>query len=281
MERMPLLVTVDVNYLPHVKTMLTSLRLNGGQGTYDVYIMHSDIYDERMEDMNRYCERLNMRLFPVRLHEDDFAGAPVTAYYSKAMYYRLLASKILPSTLDKVLYLDPDTLIINRIDRLYDADMGTKLFAAAAHTGLTDLAKHVNRIRLGTPDSEGYFNSGVMLLNLEQQRGRIREQDIFTYVKHNGNALILPDQDVLNALYGDVILPLDDSLYNYDSRCFEKYFLTSGGIKDMDWVMENTAILHYCGSTKPWQKTAGGRFVPLYKHYIRLAKRYDGSRAIR
>ncbi|MDL2207472.1 glycosyltransferase family 8 protein, partial [Desulfovibrio sp. OttesenSCG-928-M16] len=207
MKAMNLLVTVDANYLRHAATMLASLRLNGGPGNYNVYLVHSDIADTDIDEIATYCARLRMRLIPARLHKDDFADAPVTAYYSKAMYYRLLASKILPGTLDKILYLDPDILIINSIDGLYGTDMGSALFAAAAHTGLTDIAKHVNRIRLGTPEAQGYFNSGVMLMNLKEQRGRIKEQDIFDYVRANEDSLILPDQDVLNALYSDAILP--------------------------------------------------------------------------
>lgn len=273
MDAINLLVTVDANYLCHVATMLASLRLNGGPGNYNVYLVHSDIDDADIDEVAAYCARLRMRLIPVRLHGDDFADAPVTAYYSKAMYYRLLASKILPGTVGKVLYLDPDILVINPIDGLYGTDMSSRLFAAAAHTGLTGITKHVNRIRLGTPEAEGYYNSGVMLLNLEEQRGIIREQEIFDYVRANQDSLLLPDQDVLNALYSDAILPLDDSLYNYDSRRYETYFLVSGGDKDMNWVMENTVIIHYCGRAKPWQRSAGGRFVPLYKHYMQIAKR--------
>lgn len=279
METMNILITVDAKYLRHVKTMLVSLRLNGGPGIFDVYLVHADINDTPMADMDEFCQRLGMNLIPVRLHEDDFADAPVTAYYSKAMYYRLLASKILPESLDKVLYIDPDTLIINPVAGLYGIDMGTRLFAAAAHNGLTGISKHINRIRLNTPDAEGYFNSGIMLLNLEKQRGKIREQDIFDYVRAKGKELILPDQDVLNALYSNTILPLDDSLYNYDSRRFEAYFLASGGLKDMDWVMQNTVIIHYCGGKKPWHHGASGRFVTLYKHYEQVAERFANSTA--
>lgn len=273
MDTINLLVTVDANYLRHVATMLASLKLNGGCENYTVYLVHSDINDADIDELDAYCGRLRIQLIPVRLHDDDFADAPVTAYYSKAMYYRLLACKLLPDTLDKVLYLDPDLLIINPIDKLYETDMGSMLFAAAAHTGLTDISRHINRIRLGTPESKGYFNSGVMLLNLKAQRERIEEQKIFHYVRTNQDSLILPDQDVLNALYHDAIQPLDDSIYNYDSRRYETYYLTSGGDKDINWVMENTAIIHYCGKEKPWQKSASGRFVPLYKHYIQIAKR--------
>lgn len=72
--------------------------------------------------------------------------------------------------------------------------------------------------------------------------------------------MILPDQDILNALYGSMILPVDDSILNYDARQFEEYWLDSQGVKDMDWVMDNTVILHFYGKIKPWQKEYIGFF---------------------
>ena len=64
--------------------------------------------------------------------------------------------------------------------------MQGKVFAAASHKGITDIANNVNRIRLGTESD--YYNSGVLLLDLKAGRKEIIPQDIFSYVsKHEGN----------------------------------------------------------------------------------------------
>ena len=60
---------------------------------------------------------------PVSVPEDLFAAAPVVRYYSRAMYYRLLAAQLLPAGVDRVLYLDPDILVINALRPLYDTDL--------------------------------------------------------------------------------------------------------------------------------------------------------------
>ena len=78
---------------------------------------------------------------------------------------------------------------------------------------------------------------------------------------------------MLNGLYGGQILGVDDSLWNYDARRFDRYLLVSQGEKDMDWVMAHTAILHFCGKRKPWNHSYQGRFSALYKHYQQLAQR--------
>ena len=59
------------------------------------------------------------------------------------MYYRLLAAQLLPEDLDRVLYLDPDVLIINPLEKLWSLGLDENLFAAAAHTGKTEIANNV------------------------------------------------------------------------------------------------------------------------------------------
>ena len=59
-------------------------------------------------------------------------------------------------------------------------DLEGRLFAAAAHTGKTDLANQVNRVRLGT--DHDYYNSGVLLMNLEACRREISTDHIFRFV---------------------------------------------------------------------------------------------------
>ena len=187
------------------------------------------------------------------------------------MYYRLLAAQLLPEGLHRVLYLDPDTLVINPLRQLWETDLGGNIFAAASHKGKTELVSGINQVRLGTESK--YFNSGVLLIDLNAARAQVRPQDIFRYAEEKGKALLLPDQDILNALYGDRTLELDDTLWNYDARNYNTYLLRSGGVCDMDWVMRNTGILHFCGKSKPWRPGYVRRFGILYKHYIQLTRR--------
>ena len=99
-----------------------------------------------------------------------------------------------------------------------------------------------------------YFNSGVLLKDLEQCRKEIVPEEVFAFSQEHKATLLLPDQDILNAMYGGRILPLDDIIWNYDARNYNSYRLRSYGKADMDWVMAHTAILHFCGRAKPWKK---------------------------
>ena len=270
---MNILVTLDKNYLPPLKTMLLSLFINHPCDSFDVYLASDNLTEDDLGDVSNLCRRFHSALHLIHVKDEWFADAPTLRYYSRAMYYRLLAAQLLPEDLDRILYLDPDMLIINSIRSLYETDLGDSLYAACIHKGLMNISNPVNKIRLSTYETEGYYNSGMLLMNLARIREEVRADDIFNYVKKNRQLLLLPDQDILNGLYGEHILPVDESLWNYDARKYNEYLIASSGEKDMDWVMRNTAILHFCGKRKPWHKDYHGRFSVLYKHYRNLAQR--------
>lgn len=271
MDRIKLLCALDANYLPQLRVLLTSIRLNNPGETFGLYLMHSGLPECELEGLERWCGEAGWEFHSVPVDAALFDGAPVTAQYPREMYYRLLAGQMLPESLTRVLYLDPDILVINPLRELWETDMQGNMFAAAAHTGKTELANNVNRIRLGT--DHDYYNSGVLLIDLERCRSEVSPDELFAFVREHRRELVMPDQDLLNAVYGDSILPLDDALWNYDARNFNNYVLRSTGGQDMSWVMENTAILHFCGKAKPWKPNYIYRFGVLYRHYERLAER--------
>lgn len=274
-EPIVLLTTLNENYLPQLKVLLTSILINNPDETFQLYLIHRSIPTELLSELSIRCREMGCELMPVTVDEELFRSAPTTRRYPQEMYYRLLAPQLLPDTLERIIYLDPDTLVINPLRPLWEMDLEGNLFAAAAHTGPTELANDVNRIRLGMEHK--YYNSGVLLIDLKAGRERIVSQEIFRYAEEHPKELILPDQDILNILYGSQILELSDYLWNYDARNFRSYVMRSSGAATVDWVMENTVILHFCGKAKPWKPRYKHRFGLLYKHYAHLAMRRFGS----
>ena len=263
MDTISILAALDEHYLPQLHVLLTSLRLNNPGEHIDLYLLQSAVSPEGLAGVERQCAAFGYGFFPVLVDDTLFQGAPVSRQYPKEMYYRLLASRLLPDTLDRVLYLDPDILVLNPLRPLWETDLEGNLFAAAAHTGKTELANSVNRMRLNS--GSDYYNSGVLLMDLAAARREIDPEEIFRYVAEHKKELLLPDQDLLNALYGRRILPLDDALWNYDARNYNNYRLRSAGTHDLPWVMEHTAILHFCGKAKPWKPGYVYRFGVLYQ----------------
>lgn len=266
-----ILVSFDENYIPPFKTMLTSLVLNNRNEHFNIWLLHSAVSSKSISDLDEYCSKLGCLFNAITVENTIFKNAPISKRYPQEMYYRLLASHLLPKDINRILYLDPDILIINSILPLWNIDLKENLFAAASHSGITNFMNEVNRVRLNT--KHDYFNSGVLLMDLDKGRKHIKKEDIFQCVEDHKNELFLPDQDVFNYLYGSKTLPLDDTIYNYDARYYSAYFIRSNNECNMDWLMKNTVILHFCGKSKPWRKSSYSRFSSLYKHYMNLSSK--------
>ena len=268
---MNILITLDENYFPRLRVLLTSLKMNDPGEHFDIYLLYSGLSERMLRAVERWCRAAGYEFHPIRMDGDLFENAPVSSRYPTEMYYRLLASRLLPQELNRIIYLDPDILVINPLRPLWETNMSGWLFGAAAHTGKTELANDVNRLRLGV--EHDYYNSGVLLMDLELGRDEIIPEEIFRYVEEHRMELLLPDQDLLNAMFGERIFPLDDAVWNYDARNYNNYVMRSSGKYNVKWVMENTAILHFCGKAKPWKPGYIYRFGVLYQHYEQLAGR--------
>ncbi|HEY8365106.1 MAG TPA: glycosyltransferase family 8 protein [Haloplasmataceae bacterium] len=264
---MNVLVTLNSTYIYPLKVMLKSLFLNNQEDYFDIYIMHSRLKKEEILDIEEFVQKHGSKVIEIKIEEEHFANAPLILNYPKEMYYRLLAFRFLPN-LDRILYLDPDILVINSVRELYQLDMDGYLYAAANRNSLSTTT--VNKIRLKPYNIECYYNSGVLLMNLELQRKYIIEQEIYDFVKKYQWKLVLPDQDIINALYAKLIKSLDEMVYNYDVRKYKSYKYSSKGACNMDYVINQTVFLHFCGKKKPWKSNYQGYFHALYKHYEKL-----------
>lgn len=268
---MNLLFSIDNNFYKQLLTTLLSIHLNTDYKNIEVYVIFDENfkYERQLKVAINY---LGMNFHPVKINSASFDNAPTTDRYPTTVYYRLLAYRYLPKNLDRILYLDADILCINDLSRLYNIDLKNYLYASAIHTNLTGVTTVINKIRLQNFDSAGYFNSGVLLMNLDQIRKNIKPDEIYAYMQKH--ILLLPDQDVLNALYGQYIKPIPDQLYNFDTRNLRIYETISFLEWNLDWVMKNTVILHFCGRDKPWlENTERGKFTALYKNYFQITGR--------
>lgn len=269
-ETIHILVTFDKNYIQPFRVMLKSLAVSNPNETFHFWLLHSNIPDDDLLRLSEYCSEQHMILTPIQVDRTLFDTAPVSKQYPQEMYYRLLAPLLLPDHLKRVLYLDPDILVINPVRPIWEKTLGEYSFAAASHSSIFEIIKDINQIRL--KKEHDYFNTGVLLMDLEKGRKIVNKEAIFDCVREQGELLLLPDQDVFNILYGTHTLQIDDNVWNYDTRYFSAYFMKSEGRCDMDWVMQNTVFLHFCGKQKPWKKKYANLFSALYKHYINLAK---------
>jgi lipopolysaccharide biosynthesis glycosyltransferase len=156
--------------------------------------------------------------------------------------------------LKKILYLDCDIVVIKDISKLYAMDIDNYSFAAVPQYGdhrLQDL-----HLPVGTK----YFNSGIMLINMEWRRTSHMTKKILTFIKKSPEILMYHDQDAMNALMRDTRLPLS-SKYNYMTSVLESHLI------DYKKVRKDIAIIHYT-RLKPWNYLCVNPLKKDYFYYL-------------
>ncbi len=112
---MNILVTLNSNYIKPLKIMLKSLFLNNPGEEFQIYLLHTSLKNGELDDLAFYIEGHGSELRVIHVDKNCFDDAPVTFHYTKEMYFRLLAYQLLPQDLDRILYLDPDILVLNPV----------------------------------------------------------------------------------------------------------------------------------------------------------------------
>ena len=144
---MNLLFCINPKALGELTCCLRSIYLHGGYEHYEVFLLHSSLDKTICEALNKDFGK-TMTFHFVELPEMLFEDFPTTDRYPKEIYYRLIAPQFLPDEMERILYLDADTIVINSLESLYETDFEGNYFAGCTHT--KQLLTKVNQSRLHT-----------------------------------------------------------------------------------------------------------------------------------
>ena len=262
---MNLLFAINKSFIPLFKSCIRSVVRNGGEEHYDAYFLHSDLSPSEQNDIAGAAGEVVTCRF-IGIDPEMFDGFPESKRYPKQIYYRLAAPLLLPDDLDRVLYLDVDTVVLKPLRELYDIDFLGGWYAACTH--IRGTLQELNRHRLDAPKGSVYINTGVMVLDLVQLRKVLRLEDIRDYAARKMHTFILPDQDILMGLHGDRVRLVDTFRYNLSDRMIALHNGDPRNEKiDAEWVWKNAVILHFSGRNKPWSEGYHGILGEFYEPY--------------
>ena len=135
-----------------------------------------------------------------------------TSAFPLTAYMRVFAANAVDDDIEKLIYLDVDTLVQVDIAELWNIDLGKFDIAAVQDPGKTVACEWggiPNYKDLGLSADTKYFNSGVLILNPKKWREEnIAAQVVDTLVKYREHVK-LPDQYALNVIFVNKWLELD------------------------------------------------------------------------
>lgn len=253
--------------MEHVIDCIRSIVRFPSEDGYDIYILHSDLQAQDQIYLMPQIKDQDTRVHFQFVDPSLFASFPESDRYPRLIYYRIFAASLLPAEVDKILYLDGDTIVINPLDELYEMELEGNYFLACTH--VRKFLNKINQYRLGMEEESTYINSGVMLMNLRELREKQNIKEVMSFVEKKRRYLTLPDQDIITALYGDKTGILNAMKYNLSDRMISFYNADPSHKKiDLKWVRENAVVIHYYGKQKPWKKNYLG-MLDVFYHEVR------------
>jgi len=189
-----------------------------------------------------------------------------------ATYYRLFLSKLLPDNLDKVLYLDCDIIVCNNLNELWNTDIAFYAIAAVPDMNEGQIFFY-NRLRYS--QNMGYFNAGVLLINLNYWRENGILDRYIQFASSYPERVVYHDQDIMNYVLKDIklSLPLRYNIQNGFLR--EELQISWEYEEELNKAFSNPCVLHYMGESKPWTKNCSHPYRELFFKYQRLTEWKD------
>ncbi len=260
---MNILISVNISYYDAARIMLRSLFHNNINCKIVVYLFHTELGVNKIKSLRRLAEQNGGLLHDIKINDEIMKNVPI-GNLSKETYYRLMAPKLLPVELDRILYLDIDMIVTGDIQEIYQVDFQDNLFMAVRDTSLgVDIIKK----NLHMKKESIYINAGVLLMNLNLLRKEFHLEKALGFAIRFPERVPCCDQDVINGLYYDRIGYLNWK-FNYEARFHSVLDIFVYPFK-LKQLMKEIRIIHYMGQEKPWKPGFNGKFLKEYNYYAK------------
>jgi lipopolysaccharide biosynthesis glycosyltransferase len=264
---MDIAVCINKKFLQHFYAMLSSLATNTSLKKIRIHIIHRDFNYNDMEEIRNVWEKIKIfEFFFYKMNNKIFKNIPIIAeHLTVESLYRLDLARILPNTIERVVYLDSDLIVLGDIRELNEIDISNYYVAAVEEIDYF-LSENLS---LETP--RNYFNAGVMILNLKIWRENNFRETLINYAKTTSKMLYCLDQDILNGvLRGNWLrLPPEWNITRsyFDSSDIYMKFYTK---RYFSSIKENPKIIHYTTQSKPWHYFDKHPYKEKYFYYLDL-----------
>lgn len=260
---MNVIYSSDDNYARHAGISITSLYdHNQDMEEIHVYLIDDGISEEnhhRLDDIARKYGReihyVPFAPFKKKLTLNNKWELPISAYA------RLFVEEMVPETVERLLYLDCDTIISDSLRDLWKTDLQGKTIGA-----VEDVASCVFQPETDSPEPYRYFCSGVILIDMKKWRESHALDRMLCYLDNRQGQVRHHDQTILNGVFWKdcyMLHPRYDALtptfmMSYENlrayfKLWDRYY-TKQEIRES---VKHPAIIHYTSSNvgRPWENS--------------------------
>ncbi|ANE52448.1 glycosyltransferase family 8 protein [Flavisolibacter tropicus] len=259
-----LAIAFDQNYLTPFYALIASVFENNKGNRIVIHCIATGLQEEQLDQIKQYVDNKKGEICFYTIDEQAASKFVLVSKWTSAVYYRLYFPLLVSAEVKKLLYLDTDILVLQDLTKLFKTDL-EQYPVAAVYDNYVKLAP-----QLGIHKEGGYFNSGVLLMNIEQWKKQQISEKAFQFLMDHPEKINFVDQDALNAVLINNWKPLD-SRYNTMYSSIPE----NSSRKQLSLLTHKIAVLHFT-LQRPWQLLCRNRYRHLYFFYLKKSplKRY-------
>lgn len=281
---MDILYQFNEKYAPYASVSIISLFINNKNRKITVHILGENLSESSMKKYKDIADEYNQNIV---IYETEgviqkLKEMGVPSYRgSYSANLRMMPTSFVGDNIDRLLYLDADTIVNGDIYDLFSMKLENNVVAMV----IDSLGNCNYKQKLGFSDKESYYNSGVILYDMVKWKELQISQQILDYISQNDVKFASPDQDLINIVLKGKIRKISPK-YNFQPihkeytyiqymKCFGTGdYYTEEEIKD---AMEDTRIYHsfrYVGEF-PWDRNTIHPYKKMFYEYISNGPWFD------
>ncbi|MBR3841120.1 MAG: glycosyltransferase family 8 protein [Erysipelotrichales bacterium] len=254
-------------------TIFSLLEENIHMEEINIYYVENGMTEQNKKKLQKLVSQYKRSIEFISMREElkQISGLLRT---NPVVYSYCYFQDILPNNVDKVLMLESDTMVTNKLDDFYNIDISDVYLAAT-----DDLQSKWFKERLGINPNSPYFNSGVLLLNLKKMREDSISEKMTELITLGKSKYMYEVQDEMNILFeGCVkILPpkynCTTSLFVFDYLDMKRYRKPSTCCSEEEFfeAINNPIVVHFTNNqiiqSRPWIENCDHPYCDRYNQY--------------
>jgi len=249
----------DNNYaMPVAVTACSILKHLPPDQKINLYILDAGI---KRNNSEKILKSIDLSICKVNFisTKGELTEIPLSDHFTEANFHRFLIPQLLPQDLHKVIYLDCDLLVLTDLSMLWNIDIGDNYFLAVQDLTIRTISRGVKDYQLfEIPPNHSYFNSGVLVLNLDKWREFDTSTSVIDYLCKPREVQLFGNQEAMNTLLWNKWQELDPKWNRQFKTGLEEEqenidALTERYGEYSEDIAKNPYIIHFIQDTKPWQ----------------------------
>lgn len=275
---MNVMYTCDNNFVWLMEISVISLFENSKNiENLKVYLLGEKVSQENKEELRRVSEKYKRRIEIIDVPEITIPPSLVSSRWPLSAYTRLFSGQILPPNVDKILYLDCDTIISGDISELDEIEFDGNIAYA-----VKDCVSGSYKKNIGLDKNAPYFNAGVILFDINELREIDVNKKIEEYMKKYMELINYADQDIFNGIFDGKIGELSpkfdfmtiNAVHTYEEVQTLRHPTNFYSKEEFDIAKKNPVIIHYTTNMlviRPWFSNTNHPLKDEFKKYMDMS----------